>query len=96
MSVMKRVISEMAPGFVMLVLVLTGVASGEAMQAQPVAQEVTQDMEIQLRQVAGHFAIQVLSGAGAMLSGASDLGEDAALCRSDDRVASSERQQRSF
>ena len=96
MSVMKQMIGEMAPGLVMLVLVFAGVASGEATQAEPATREVTQDVEIQLREVAGQFAIQVLSGAGAMLSGTSDLGEDAALCRSEDRVAASERQQRSF
>ncbi|MCJ7557268.1 MAG: hypothetical protein MUP90_10195 [Gammaproteobacteria bacterium] len=96
MSVMKRMIGEMAPGFLMLVLVLAGVASGEASQAEQVAEEVTVDMEVEFRDVAGQFAIQVLSGAGAILSSASDLGEDGALCRSEDRVASSERQQRSF
>ena len=96
MSVMKQMIGEMAPGFVMLVLVLAGVASGEVTHPEQVAEKVTQDIEIQLRDVAGQFAIQVLSGAGAMLSGTSDLGEDAALCRSEDPVAASERQQRSF
>jgi len=96
MSAMKRIIGEMAPGFVMLVLVMAGVASGEATYAEQVAEEVTVDMEVQLREVAGQFAIQVLSGAGAILTSASDLGEDAALCRSEDRVVSSERQQRSF
>ena len=96
MSAMKRMIGEMAPGFLMLALVLAGVASGEATQAEQVANEVTVDMEVQLREVAGQFAIQVLSGAGAVLSSASDLREDAGLCSSEDRVASSERQQRSF
>ena len=96
MSVKKNLISEMIPGIAMMILVLAGVASGETAHPQPVAEEAVVDMskvEDQLRIVAGDLAIQVISGAGAVLNGQAD---DAPLCSDKDCRGSRENLRRSF
>jgi|GEM_PF-3010176 hypothetical protein len=96
MSVKKNLISEMIPGILMAVLVLAGVASGEASHPQPVVQEAAVDMtkvKVQLREVAGDLAIQVISGAGSVLS---SQAENAPLCGDDDCSGSRDGLSRSF
>ena len=96
MSVKKNLIGEMIPGILMMVLVLAGVASGETSHPQPVAQEAVVDMakvEVQLREVAGDLAIQVISGASSVLSGQA---ENAPLCGDEDCSGSGDGLRRSF
>lgn len=96
MSVKKNLIGEMIPGILMMVLVLAGVASGETSHPQSVAQEPAVDLtkvEVQLREVAGDLAIQVISGASSVLSSQAD---NSSLCGDDDCSGSREGLGRSF
>jgi hypothetical protein len=96
MSKMKQTIGELVPGILMLALVLTGVASGEAKHPERVVDEPRLELKQHLQEAAGQLAKQVLTGAGAVISGTADLNDDGELCRSEDRMGSSERQRRSF
>lgn len=96
MSVKKNLIGEMIPGILMMVLVLAGVASGETSHSQTAAQEAAVDMtkvEVQLREVAGDLAIQVISGASSVLAGQAD---NSSLCGDEDCSGSREGLRRSF
>jgi len=96
MGVKKNLIDEMIPGFLMMVLVLAGVVSGEASHPQPVDQEAEVHMaavEVQLREVAGDLAIQVISGASSVISGQA---ENTPLCGDKDCGGSRDGLRRSF
>jgi hypothetical protein len=96
MSSMKRSIFDMVPGILMFAMVLTAVASSEARPPERVADETAAEPGFRLQESAGQFALQVLAGAGVVLSGSADLNDQGDVCRSDDVTASRERQQRSF